>query len=63
MRVAGSAPEIPLPERPRRLRRQRLLCLGFLPLLALPLLLVSGPFAPVDRAVRIRTGEMGADAV
>lgn len=53
MRAAGSVPEIPLPERPRRLRRQRLLCLGFLPLFAVPLLLVSGPFAPVDQAAPV----------
>ncbi|MBX3287312.1 MAG: hypothetical protein KF703_18330, partial [Actinobacteria bacterium] len=53
MRLAGSSPEIPLPAGPRRVRRQRLLCLGFLPLLALPLLLVSGPFAPVDHAAPV----------
>lgn len=58
MRVAGSVPEIPLPAGPRRVRRQRLLCLGFLPLLALPLLLVSGPFAPVDRAAPVALRSM-----
>lgn len=53
MRADGPAPEIPLPAEPRRVRRQRLLCLGLLPLLAAPLLLLSGRFAPVDRAAPV----------
>lgn len=54
MRAARSTSEIPLPAQPSRIRRQRLLCLGFLPLLALPLLLVGGgPFAPVDAAAPV----------
>lgn len=53
MHVEGPATEIPLVDRPRRQRRQRVLCLAFVPLLAAPLLLVSGPFAPADRAAPV----------
>ncbi len=53
MHVDGPATEIPLVDRPRRNRWQRVLCLGFLPLLAVPLLLVRGPSAPVGRTAPV----------